>query len=55
MNSGFQYLKIVEEQKVEAVEAPAVSEEDALKNIEVIKPEKKTEGQEEEDASVDAK
>src|SRR3990167_3576959 len=46
---------ILEEQKVEAVEAPAVSEEDALKNIEVIKPEKKTEGQEEEDASVDAK
>jgi len=48
-------IAIVEEQKVEAVEAPAVSEEDVLKNIEVIKPEKKTEGQEEEDASVDAK
>ena len=36
-------IAILEERKAEAEEAPAVSAEDALKDIEVIKPEKEEE------------
>lgn len=40
-------IAVLEERKAEAEEAPAVSAEDALKDIEVIKPEKKEEETEE--------